>query len=273
LEVEDHGFPNRLRQSLKSAAAASKAHELRVLFDISVVSNRLLMRTMKVLMELDIDLTLLYSEAALYHPTLAEYQSDPTKWESGGPLALDFGVNQVEYGEEHPGYQVDQLPDCVISICGFSKDRTRAAISKVDPSLLTVPGDKVVCLVGVPHLPENHWRLAMMRKIHELGAEVPQYEVSTFDYKKTLCTLEEIYEARAGRFKFTLSPLGSKMQALGSALFCYLKPDIRVVFATPKQYNATLYSEGCRETWSIEFGSIRKIRELLDTVGLLRIEE
>ena len=36
-----------------------------------------------------------------------------------------------------------------------------------------------------------------------------------------------------------------------------------------EEYNAALYSEGCRETWKIEFGSLSDLRSLLMSVGKL----
>ena len=75
------------------------------------------------------------------------------------------------------------------------------------------------------------------------------------------------------RYTITLSPLGSKMQALGTALFCYMHPDVRVIFSTPKEYNATQYSKGCKEVWKLDFGPLSELRRRLDQVGTLRVEE
>ena len=73
----------------------------------------------------------------------------------------------------------------------FKRERSRAAISFVDPSLLTNPGDKVVWLLGIPHLCENKWRLDAMKKINEVSQDTPQYNVSTFDYKDALVCLSD----------------------------------------------------------------------------------
>jgi hypothetical protein len=97
--------------------------------------------------------------------------------------------------------------------------------------------------------------------------------VSTFDYQDSLRILEKIHLERANTFRLTLSPMGSKMQALGAALFCCLHPDVRVVFVTPREYNAAHYSEGCKATWMIDFGFLPRMRDLLDRVGQLSIEE
>ena len=63
------------------------------------------------------------------------------------------------------------------------------------------------------------------------------------------------------------------MQALGTALFCYMHPDVRIIFPTPKEYNAAQYTEGCKNIWEIDFGALSDYRRRLDEVGTLRIEE
>jgi len=247
--------------------------EANVIFDVSGVANRLLMRCMKVLLSLNIRLTILYSEAAKYYPTREEYEENPEKWQSEESLGLERGVSDVILSEEYPGYHIDQLPDCVILFPSFNKERARAVISEIDPSLLTAAENQVLWLLGIPHLDEDRWRLDAMRKINQLSDSSIQYQVSTFDYRDSLRTLEAIYLNRLGQCKFTLSSMGSKMQALGAALFCYLRPDVRVVFAIPREYNAGKYSDGCKATWMVDFGSTRELRISLDQVGTLRVIE
>ncbi len=110
-----------------------------------------------------------------------------------------------------------------------------------------------------------------MREINKIPDSAPSYEVSTFDYKKTLETLERIYQARDCKYHVNISPLGSKMQSVGIALFWYMRQDVSIVFAMPEEYNARQYSEGCKATWQINFGDINKVREILDSVGQLEI--
>lgn len=52
-----------------------------------------------------------------------------------------------------------------------------------------------------------------------------------------------------------------------------MRPDVAVYLAIPKQYNSHQYSEGCRETWKIEFRGINEIRGALNQVGMLEIDE
>jgi hypothetical protein len=127
--------------------------------------------------------------------------------------------------------------------------------------------------LGLPHLHEDLWRLEAMRMINEIGLDMPQHEVSTFDYKECLSILEQIYLAAQDSSNISLAPFGSKMQALAGCIFCQIHPDIRVIFASPKSYNASQYSNGVKATWEIDFGRLVTLMENLQRVGQLVIEE
>lgn len=264
--------PNRLRQILEFATKDNTAGSPKITFDVSAAANRFVVTTMAILCESNGSLNLLYSEAATYHPTEAEYEAEPSVWQSESELGLERGVGDVRPSREAPGQHFDPLPDAVILFPTFKRERSQAVIDFVDPSLIGNRGEQIVWLVGIPHLEENQWRIDALRDINELSAEDVQYEVSTLRYQDTLKTLEAIYSRLSDRYKLTLSPIGSKMQALGSSLFSYIHPDARIVFAIPKEYNAALYSGGCRETWRIEFGTLADLRRLLMSVGKLVVD-
>lgn len=273
LEADSPDFPNRLRALLELVISEAAGKPPRVTLDVSVAANRLLVKCANILLEYDICARILYSEAAIYHPTKEEYERNPAHWQTDDVLGLERGVSDVVTSIDHPGHHLDPLPDCLILFPTFKAERSKAVISAVDSSLFTGPGKKVHWLLGVPHLEEDRWRLEAMRTINALGIDTPQYEVSTFDYKDTMRALESIHRAVSERYKITLSPIGSKMQALGTALFCHMHPDVRIMFATPKEYNAVQYSEGCKARWKIDFGSLKELRCVLDRIGILKVEE
>lgn len=245
----------------------------RVHFDISVAANRLLLRSLHTLLRSDAIVTVLYAEAEIYHPTLEAFNSDHAQWIADGPLGLEQGVELVEASFTYPGQHIDALPQCVVLFPSFRRERSASVISHVDPSLLVSPGDQLVWIIGVPHLEKDQWRVDAMRAINAIRPDAVQYEVSTFDYRDTLRRLELIYRDKWERFNISVSPIGSKLQALGTALVCYLHPDIRLVFAVPKVYNAAQWSEGCREVWQVDMGSMATVRARLDSVGSLSIVE
>lgn len=273
VEADAPDFPTLLRAILELVMSEASAKPPCITLDISVTANRLLLRCMKVLLEYDICARIVYSEAAVYHPTKDEYEQDCAGWGKEHLFGLERGVGDVTTSIDHPGHVLDPLPDALVVFPSFKSERSKAVISFVDPLLLTIPGNKVVWLLGVPHLEEDSWRLEAMKKVNAISQDVPQYEVSTFDYKDTLRVLESLYTEMSENYKITLSPLGSKMQALGTALFCYMHPDVRVIFSTPKEYNAAQYSKGCKQVWKVDFGALSELRRRLDQVGTLRVEE
>jgi len=251
----------------------TKADPVMVTFDISVCSSRLLVTTLTVLFEFNLNLRIVYSEAGLYHPTKAEYDADPNKWTSDEKLGLARGVSAVTRSPDHPGSRRETLPEAVIAFPTFKPERIRAILADIDQSLLVRPEKRVVWLTGDPHLLEDHWRTDVQRNINNIPASAPAYEVSTFDYKKTLEILDRVYRPFDGKYLVTIAPMGSKMQSLGVVLFWYIRPEVSVYFASPREYNATQYSEGCKAMWCIEFGQLADVRKRLDSVGELRVSE
>ena len=273
IEADGSEFSARLRSTLDAVVSAAAPRRPRVTLDLSVMANRVVLKCLRTLLEYDVTLRIFYSEAAVYYPTREDYESEPQKWGTDGVLGLEQGVRDVVPSIEHAGYGLDPCPDAVVLFPSFKAERSRAVISFVDPSLLNDASGKVVWLVGEPHLPSDKWRVAAMRRINGIVTESRQYTVSTFDYRETIKVLEKLYGEISSGYRITLSPLGSKMQAVGTALFCYLHADVRVVLSTPKEYNAAQYSKGCKATWRIDLGSLSELRQALNSVGTLRVED
>ena len=273
LGSDEPEFSNRFRKILDLVTSESIEKTPRITFDISVTANRLILQCIKVLLEYDLSVRLVYSEAEIYYPTKEEYKKDEARWQSGGLVGLEQGVSDVLPSIDYPGAALDPLPDLVVLFPSFNRERSMAVVSFVDPSLVTSSGNKVVWLLGDPHLEIDHWRLEAVKKINGIGESEPQHHVSTFDYKETLRTLEKLHMDTSEQHTITVSPLGSKMQALGTAIFCYMHPDVRIIFAMPKEYNAAHYSKGWKAVWKINFGPLEELRRKLDRVGKLHIDE
>lgn len=269
IQCDEEKFSIQLRELVQQLCINEEFPS--VVFDISACSSKLLLLSLKVLLEFNINLRILYSEAAIYHPKREEYDENPNKWTTEEGFGLSKGVGKVIPSPEHPGNRRDKLPEAIIVFPTFKPERTKAIITDIDESLVTRPKDRVIWIVGIPHLPEDKWRTDMMIHINQIPQSSPLYEVSTFDYKKTLEILDRIYRTKDCEYHINISPLGSKMQSLGIVLFWHMKQDISVVFAIPEKYNASQYSEGCKATWEIEFGNLDRIRDALNKVGQLEI--
>lgn len=272
IECDNGLFTTELRELLQSLLSEKDIAQPRVVFDFTVAANRLLMPCLKVLLESNIALTILYSEAAIYHPTLAEYERDMASWTDEEFLGIERGISNIAISEEYQGHHLDQLPDCVILFPSIKWKRSKAIINEVDPALITSPRDKVIWLLGQPHSEQDSWRIEAMRNVNSLDSTSSVHEVSSFNYRDSLRTLEQIYQDKGDFVRFTLAPMGSNMQTLGTALFCYLRPSVRVILATPEEYNALNYSEGCKARWAIDFGLMQNVRDRLDRVGTLSIQ-
>lgn len=254
------------------AEASRATGALRVLLDTSVASNHLVMSTLKLLLDQrrDVVLTVAYAEADRYHPTRQEFELNPDRWVGPGSRGLEAGVGEIDVMVQYPGYHVDGLPDSVVVIPGWGRDRARAAISWVNPSFLASPGDRLVWVLGRPLHSEDAWRHDALALINDVG-ESRTLDVDTFDYRRTLVALDRLFEELSGQRQLTLVPLGSKMQALGCAVFCYRRPEVRVVFATPASYRGSLYSAGTRQVWRVDLGSLRELADRVDGIGHLRL--
>ena len=272
LEIDSQTFANDLRTILNGLKSKNNKPPS-VTLDISVFANRLILSSLNTLLESDIDLKILYSEADIYHPTKDEYDQNPQKWKGEEELGLERGVNTAIISSEYPGQHLEIMPHFIIIFPCFKKERSKAIIAKVDPSLLIEPDHKVAWIIGDPHLKKDKWRKGAMREINDISEEEIQYEVSTFNYTETLKILEKLYQQKWNKCNITLALNGSKMQAIGSTLFCYLHPDVRVVFAIPKEYNAKQYTKNCRDTWIINIESTKKLRMILDSIGNISISK
>ncbi|MCK4637593.1 MAG: hypothetical protein KAT49_06915, partial [Methanomicrobia archaeon] len=269
MQCNSEEFSDTLRQML--TRLCKKETHPSITFDISVCTSKLLLTALKILFEFDLKLRIVYSEADIYHPTREEIKKNLEGWIREEELGLTRGVANVFTGREHPGYNFDALPEAVIAFAAFKPERSKAVIAFIDENLLENPEDRVVWIIGVPHLDKDCWRTGLLRNINGIPKDSPSFNVSTFDYKETLKTLDNKIYKKHYKYHFNISPLGSKMQSLGITLFHYIRPDVTIVFAPPKEYNASHYSEGCKGTWIIDFGNLDKIRNILNRVGVIEI--
>lgn len=252
---------------------ATNGISLNVVIDISACSSMPLLLALKVLFEVDVQLYILYAEAGIYHPTLEEWITARAEYIKEEGFGLAKGVGLVLPSPEHPGSRRDNLPELIFAFPTFKPERTKAIISHVDPSIASNPSDRVVWFIGQPHLPDNAWRIDAVREINQIAETMRHCFVSTFNYKDALIQLNRALEENSEKYHITVSPLGSKLQAIGIALFWQMHQEVSMVFAVPKEYNAKQYSEGCLDTWVLPFGLTSKVGNLLQRVGDLEFIE
>jgi len=273
IRCDESDFSSRFTRVVEDLSVDRLGQSARITFDISVAANRLSMTCMRLLLDHDVSLRVLYTEAAVYHPTEEEYRKEPEKWITADAPGLEVGVGDLSLSKELPGHHLDALPNSIIIFPNLKAARSKAVISKIDPSLLTSPGKSVVWMLGESKRSDLAWRLEEMANINRISSTTPRYNVKVVEYRDTLRALEAAYSQIWEQTNVSLAQFGSKLQCLGTSLFCYIHPDVRVWFATPQKYNAAHYSDGASVLWKVDFGPIPKLRELLDGIGKIHIED
>ena len=249
-------------------ALASLAPTAVVAIDLSSMKGRLILAVVNaVARHPQCRLLVFYSEAETYFPTHERYLTEQESMDDSGSLGLETGVDKVRVGVDFQGQHTPELVDLVIILSGFSRDRALAAIRYVNPALLTSREGKVLWALGRPHLPQDAWRLDAMKAIHEVSDTDRQVELSTFDYRETVEFFEALCDQEWLISNLSVAPLGSKFQNFGLAVECVVRPEIRVVTASPESYSAHEYTQGVRATWSVDFEDWGYVLNQLSLVG------
>jgi len=274
LDADSGDFGSQLRNLV--ARYASDKEATRVYLDASVASNALIIRALAALLDLDIDLHVLYAEAENYRPTQDEYETsraDPEMAERG---QLAHGVLDVTVASEFPGRHAVALPHRIIIFPGFDRDRVRAAISQVDNDFIMEPFQApLVWMIGRPLHDADAWRQAALINLHGVPPHHERHTVSTFDYRETMYALEDVHQCFGLQSNLSVVPLGSKMQAVAVALFCLARKEVAVVVSQPREYHAVAYSAGARALWHLPLGrtaDISRSLQMVDTVHLEPLE-
>jgi hypothetical protein len=271
IRCDDQDFVTHLERVLDTVEAGHKSYTPTITFDISVASNKLILKAVGAILKRNVALRIVYSEANVYHPTKDEYKAIAERLKEDEAVGIEHGVSEVIPSKEQPGHHLDPLPNAVIIFPTFKASRSRAVIGMVDATLLTSPRKNVVWMIGEPHLENDNWRVDAMIQLNNVAPDAPQFRVKTFDYKETLCSLNKAYGQIWEHHNVSLAQFGSKFQALATAIFCYLNPEVRVWYAIPKRYNSSQYSDGCKATWMIDFGQMAELRKTLNSVGKLSL--
>jgi hypothetical protein len=274
LDCDSHEFTEIFRKCLNDKI--NQKGRIKVIFDISVCSSKLLLTTLKILFDLNVELTIVYTEAELYYPIYEEYFKNPTHIKNRENLGLTQGVETVILSQEYVGDNIDNNPEFVIAFPTFKPDRTKSILIEIDEGIFSEMKDRITWIIGAPHMeePDKANRISMLREINEISDTEdcpPSYEVSTLNYKETVEILDRIYKDKIGRYHVNISDLGSKMQSFGISIFCHIRPEVSVYFSIPKKYNPSKYSEGIKDYWKISVGGIPEFMKLINSVDSLTV--
>jgi hypothetical protein len=261
-----------IERVINSLGAATES-PLRCTVDISAMPSRFMIPLISRLLEIYCELKILYAMAGDYKPSKEEFEANVDSFCSASNLTTEYGVEAIVPSIAHPGQHLDQLPACVVLFPNFRKQRSLAVISEVDESLIGAKTEQVVWFLTKPLDSSYEWRFDATRAVNNIDASSLCQTVDSIDYRQTILHLEHIYLRNWKTHNISISPLGTKMQRLGVALFNYCRPSTRLIYAHPVKYNSSIWSQGVGETFVVNLGLTQELRHKLIRVGSLRVLE
>jgi hypothetical protein len=268
----DSEFVELFKQKINSSFSGNG--KIKIIVDFSSFSSRIILALTRIFFQSDIDLSILYAEGDVYHPTEEEYEKLIKQRNADVKLSQTFGIDSVIISEEYNG-GAKEHQDIVICFPSFKSERTEAIVSNID-DLILKEGDRkrLIWIVGDPHMgePQKQNRKEIQVKMNNIKEQDKRYYVSTLDYKATLKVLDHIYGEVFDKFHINISDLGSKMQSFGIALFATLRRDISVYYSEPIKYNPSHYADGVKDIWTIHVANTLTLIKQLFRVDTLELK-
>jgi hypothetical protein len=240
-----------------------------IVVDISAMSKLLIVVLLHGLRELPNRVTIVYTEAEIYHPTPEAYKA--TKMElyretENPPVFLTTDIYNIVTTQSLSSVAMQGFPLLMVAFPTFNHRELIALINDITPQHL-------ILLEGKPHEGHNYWRRDAIKDLNRkimksvyLKNDFPPEErriISTFDYKETIRLLEEIYDHYKYNRKIIVVPTGSKLQSVGIFLFKQMHPDIQIIYPVTKGF-ADGYTEGSRAYWQAVFDGFTNWNSVLD---------
>ena len=263
-------FGTQLLEAMHQAGIDTSSSATHVVFDITVGTSRLLLEGLHALLNTDVELTLVYSEASEYRPSYDEYVKAKKNPIHVGRIEKDFltsGVDRVELLRRLIGRVADERPTYVIVVPSFAPIRIGAVLEEISPSV-------VHWGFGRPHLRRNQWRVKAQKYYHRALQEPVHKQscISTFDYREMLTVLEKTYRESRADYNLLVSSLGSKLQKVGQVLFHILRPEVGAIVSIPNRWDPEHFSiRDSRACYVISLGPCERLRRNLWLTRTFRI--
>jgi hypothetical protein len=252
----------------KCANLLRSTDSTKILVDISGMSKFLIMVLLQSLRKIPRDLSILYAEADIYHPTREEFEKEKNK-NGATPDFLTTGVYNILTVTSLSSVSMQGYPILMLVFPTFNHFEIVALHNEFSPQ-------RMILLEGDPHEERDKWRLAAIREVNKNILDNPDYAcesktLSTFDYVSTVEALEEVYQTYCYSHKIVLAPTGSKLQTIAAFVFKQLHPDVQIVYPITEAFIGE-YSEKCRGLWSIHVGNFSRFVDSLNSYEL-RLEK
>lgn len=224
----------------------------RVWVDISGMSRLLIVQVLLGLLAYtDRAVSIVYGEASEYRPTQERFERDRNSGGDGQRMSyLSSGIYEVAATPELGSISMVGEAIRLIAFPSFDPAQLKNLVEELQPTYAEV-------VHGIPPAKLNRWRMDAIKEINgatlvELkGAK--EHAVSTRDYRETLDLLLEIYASRSMFDRLVVAPTGSKMQAVGVAMFRLALDDVQVVYPTPLRFtDERTYTLGMGQVYQLD---------------------
>lgn len=208
-----------------------------VTLDISTFTKRHLLLLLKCIDDLELwdCMRILYTE--------------PKKYVTDLYLPMSIGIRTISPIGGFITNSPPNLPVLLIIFLGYEGDRARAIYENLEP-------DETVLIVPRPAY-HDEWEGTTEKMNHSLiqmvGKDKVEYadSISPSIVSQQLENIAGKYDSRC--WKFMVSPLGTKPQAVGLYFFWRTKPDsFSIIYAEPLKHNQPFYSTGIGRTWLLK---------------------
>ncbi len=230
------------------------ARSSRLVVDISGMSKLLIILILEACKQLPLELSIIYAEAEVYHPTKDEFEEKKRDIAQGAPTFLTGDVFALVGAWPFSTVTMQGQARLMIAFPTFNPREMLALVNELSLRDL-------ILLEGRPHLQKDQWRTEAIRELNsqvEEMARVEKRELLTFDYAEVAAELCELYELHGTNRKMLVAPTGSKLQTVGVFMFLQEHPDVQVVYPVT-EYFLKEYTEGAVALWQIKFDDFAKL--------------
>ena len=246
--------PNQFESAIESVRKICSQYS-NTLIDISSMSKMLVLQLLQGLRFIQMNVRIIYTEAAKYYPTKQEYEKAKPRIRRSIPEFLSSGIYDVVTTYSLSSVAMQGYPSVLVGFPTFNQNLLLAATEEATPQ-------ELIIFEGIPHKSENLWRLSAIAELNSASYRYqsrPPIPVQTFDYSETVEKLTEVYSDYQYTHRFVIAPANSKLQTIGIFLFKQMHPDVHIIYPTPRGF-FKLHTEGVEAIWQI---SIDKFSEFL----------
>jgi len=245
-----------------------------ILIDISGMSKFLIIILLEAFEKFPNNITIIYCEAEIYHPTIDEF-SDGKKQipDNLPPSFLTTDIFKIVTTSKLSNQTMQGYPYLIIAFPTFNYKEIFTLLNTISPKYLVI-------IEGIPHYTPNEWRMNAIRDINKsiskdfeptLEDKICCYKASTFEYIETIRVLLECYSKFKYQYKCIIAPTGSKLQAVGTFFFKMIYPEINFVYPVTKGFSE-IYTTGCENIWYIQIPKYSEFIDILKSMRNLRLK-